>query len=72
MVKNLQKHLFAIKLKTKQLARQLTPNFVMGCKRILISNKYFPTFNRQNVEFITMAIQEITETALLPKMAKNA
>lgn len=54
-------------VKDKTTARQLTPNFVMGCKRILISNKYFPTFNRQNVELITTAIQEITEDSIITK-----
>lgn len=34
-------------VKDKDLAKKLTPDFVMGCKRILISNKYFPTFNRK-------------------------
>ena len=36
-------------VKDKELAKKLTPDFVMGCKRILISNKYFPTFNRKIV-----------------------
>ncbi|MDQ6119248.1 SidA/IucD/PvdA family monooxygenase, partial [Acinetobacter baumannii] len=40
-------------VKDKDLAKKLTPDFVMGCKRILISNKYFPTFNRKNVELVT-------------------
>lgn len=36
-------------VKDKDLAKKLTPDFVMGCKRILISNKYFPTFNRKTL-----------------------
>lgn len=39
----------------------------MGCKRILISNKYFPTFNRANVELLTEGIQEITEDSIVFK-----
>ena len=54
-------------VKDKNLAQKLTPNFVMGCKRILISNKYFPTFNRKNVELVTDAIQEITENGIICK-----
>jgi len=58
-------------VKDKALAKKLTPDFVMGCKRILISNKYFPTFNRKNVELITDGIQEITENAIVTKDGKQ-
>ncbi|MDV2439862.1 NAD(P)/FAD-dependent oxidoreductase [Acinetobacter gerneri] len=54
-------------VKDQNIAQKLTPDFVMGCKRILISNKYFPTFNRKNVELITDAIQEITEDSIITK-----
>lgn len=43
----------------------------MGCKRILISNKYFPTFNRKNVELITDGVQEITENGIITKDGKE-
>ncbi|MDM1247499.1 NAD(P)/FAD-dependent oxidoreductase [Acinetobacter sp. R933-2] len=54
-------------VKDKSIAKKLTPNYVMGCKRILISNKYFPTFNRENVELMTDAIQELTENSIIMK-----
>ena len=54
-------------VKNKETAKKLTPDYVMGCKRILISNKYFPTFNRPNVELITDHIQEITEDSIIFK-----
>jgi len=58
-------------VKDKALAKKLTPDFVMGCKRILISNKYFPTFNRDNVELVTDAIQEITANGIITKDDKE-
>ena len=58
-------------VKDKELAKKLTPDFVMGCKRILISNKYFPTFNRKNVELVTDAIQEITANGIITKDGKE-
>lgn len=58
-------------VKDKELAKKLTPDFVMGCKRILISNKYFPTFNRKNVELVTNAIQEITANGIITKDGKE-
>ena len=54
-----------LQVKDKEIAKKLTPDYVMGCKRILISNKYYPTFNRQNVALITEAIQEVTEDSII-------
>ena len=54
-------------VKDKTTAKKLTPDYIMGCKRILISNKYFPTFNSPNVELITDAIQELTENSIITK-----
>ncbi|RZG84072.1 NAD(P)/FAD-dependent oxidoreductase [Acinetobacter sp. WCHAc060033] len=58
-------------VKDKALGKKLTPNYVMGCKRILVSNKYFPTFNRKNVELVTDAIQELTENGIITKDGKE-
>ena len=49
------------------LRQKLTPNYVMGCKRVLISNEYYPALTRSNVEVITDGIQQITETGVLTK-----
>ena len=43
----------------------------MGCKRILVSNKYFPTFNRHNVELVTEKIQELTEHSIITQDGKE-
>lgn len=48
-------------IKDPVLRKKLTPNYTIGCKRILISNQYYPAFNRQNVNLITDAIKEIRE-----------
>lgn len=54
-------------IKDKDIAKKLTPDYTMGCKRILVSNRYFPTFNRDNVELVTDAIQEVTEDSIITK-----
>jgi cation diffusion facilitator CzcD-associated flavoprotein CzcO len=47
------------------LVRQaLTPDYQIGCKRVLISNDYLPMFNRPNVELVTARIREATATGL--------
>ncbi|MGH8435204.1 MAG: flavin-containing monooxygenase [Pseudomonas sp.] len=40
--------------------RQLTPDYPMGCKRILISNDYYPALARPNVEIVTEDISAVT------------
>lgn len=58
-------------VKDKNLAQRLTPDYIMGCKRILVSNKYYPTFNRRNVELITDDIQELTTNSIISKDGKE-
>ncbi len=40
------------------LRAKLTPNFTIGCKRILIANDYYPALCRPNVEVVTDRIRE--------------
>lgn len=47
-------------VKDPDIRRKLTPNYKLGCKRILSSDDYLSTFNRQNVELETDPIVEIT------------
>ncbi len=51
----------------EKLRKKLTPDYVMGCKRVLISNEYYPALVRKNVEVIIDSIQQINETGVLTK-----
>lgn len=42
------------------LREKVTPTYRMGCKRILISNDYYPALARPNVDLVTDGIAEIT------------
>ncbi|GHJ48650.1 Baeyer-Villiger monooxygenase [Catellatospora sp. TT07R-123] len=42
------------------LRERLTPRYTMGCKRVLLSNDYYPALNRKNVEVVTEAITRVT------------
>lgn len=48
-----------------ELRRTLTPNFAVGCKRILLSNTWYPTLQRENVELVTEGITRITPTGVV-------
>ena len=42
------------------LREQLTPNYPLGCKRIIYSNDFYPALCRPNVELVTEGIARIT------------
>jgi cation diffusion facilitator CzcD-associated flavoprotein CzcO len=41
------------------LRARLTPRYAIGCKRILISNSYYPALQQPNVELVTDDIREV-------------
>jgi cation diffusion facilitator CzcD-associated flavoprotein CzcO len=47
------------------LLARLTPSYRMGCKRILLSNDYYPALAQPNVSLVTEGIKEIREDSVL-------
>jgi cation diffusion facilitator CzcD-associated flavoprotein CzcO len=47
------------------LAARLTPDYTIGCKRILISNEWYPMFRRPNVELVDAGIREVRERSIV-------
>lgn len=45
----------------------VTPSYTMGCKRVLVSNDYYPALNRSNVEVVTGGVQEIREHSVVSR-----
>ena len=45
----------------------LTPSYQLGCKRVLVSDDYYPTFNRSNVELVTEGIAEVREHSIVTR-----
>lgn len=43
----------------RDLRKRLTPDYKLGCKRVLISDDYYPALSRDNVELVTDGIKEI-------------
>jgi len=52
-------------VKDPGLRATLTPDFPIGCKRILISDDFFSTLTRENVALITAAIDRFTPAGVL-------
>ncbi|MFI5777861.1 flavin-containing monooxygenase [Nocardia sp. NPDC051570] len=55
----------AYEVRDSELRRKVTPNFRIGCKRMLISNEYYPALGRDNVDVVTDGIREIRENSIV-------
>jgi cation diffusion facilitator CzcD-associated flavoprotein CzcO len=42
-----------------ELRRRLTPDYTMGCKRVLISSDFYPTLSKEHVELVDGAVAEV-------------
>ena len=45
--------------------KRILPDYQIGCKRILISNDWYPSINRPNVNLVTDPIDHIDETGVV-------
>ncbi|MCU1615579.1 MAG: putative monooxygenase [Frankiales bacterium] len=48
-----------------KLRAALTPDYTIGCKRILISNDYYPALTSPNAELVTAGIAEVRPTSIV-------
>jgi cation diffusion facilitator CzcD-associated flavoprotein CzcO len=48
-----------------ELRRKLTPAYAPGCKRILISNDYYPALRQDNVEVLDEGVVEVREHSVV-------
>jgi cation diffusion facilitator CzcD-associated flavoprotein CzcO len=46
------------------LRKALTPDYPLGCKRIIYSSDYYPTLSQPHVELVTAGIERITARGL--------
>ncbi|MDX1803960.1 MAG: NAD(P)/FAD-dependent oxidoreductase [Alcanivorax sp.] len=51
-------------IKDPELRSKLIPDYPMGCKRILMSNDYYPALSRSNVEVINHGITSVDQSGL--------
>ncbi|GAC1440078.1 MAG: NAD(P)/FAD-dependent oxidoreductase [Solirubrobacteraceae bacterium] len=48
-----------------ELRARLTPGYRIGCKRILISNDFYPALSRPNADVVTAPIAEVREHSIV-------
>ena len=54
-------------LKSAQLREALTPNYPFSCKRIIVSDDYYPSLLQPNVTLSTSSIEQVTPAGILMK-----
>ncbi|WP_415952720.1 flavin-containing monooxygenase [Streptomyces sp. KLOTTS4A1] len=52
-------------VKDPELRRKLTPTYRIGCKRILLSNAYYPALAKANVDVVASGLAEIRGNTLV-------
>jgi cation diffusion facilitator CzcD-associated flavoprotein CzcO len=58
-------------VKDPETRKKLKPDYTIGCKRILRSDDYYPTFNRANVSLVTEKIDRFTESGIVTADGKE-
>jgi cation diffusion facilitator CzcD-associated flavoprotein CzcO len=53
------------------LRARLTPDYPIGCKRVLFSNDFYPAMQRENVELVTDGIAEVRARSIVTKDGKE-
>jgi cation diffusion facilitator CzcD-associated flavoprotein CzcO len=53
-----------------ELRRALTPDYAVGCKRVLLSDDYLPALGRDNVDLVTEGIDRFTANGLVTRSGR--
>lgn len=64
-IKALGRAHLAMQVRDRALRARLTPHFEIGCKRILLSNTWYPALTRDNVDVVTEQITRVTEGGIV-------
>lgn len=65
LIRKLNAHMLKNALPDRpDLQEKLTPDYPPGCKRVIISDDYFPALGRDNVTLNTSPIEQVTESGI--------
>jgi cation diffusion facilitator CzcD-associated flavoprotein CzcO len=64
-IEHVAKRHLEVQVPDPELRAKLLPNYSIGCKRMLLSNDYYPALSRPNTEVITSGIRELTESVIV-------
>lgn len=63
--RNAARLLMNIQVKDPAMRAKLTPNYAIGCKRVLLSNEWLPALTAKNVDLVTDGIREIVPEGIV-------
>jgi len=52
-------------IKDGELRAKVTPTDEIGCKRVMLTDEWYPTLEKPNVELVTERVEEITPTGII-------
>lgn len=55
----------------RDLAERLSPDYRIGCKRVLRSNDYYPALTRPHVDLVTDGIERVTPTGIVTRSGEH-
>jgi len=64
--KNLEKY-----IDDAELRKHMMPDYELGCRRVIPTNKYLPALSRDNVDVDIRGIEKITATGIRTKAGKE-
>ncbi|MEU1598152.1 NAD(P)/FAD-dependent oxidoreductase [Streptomyces sp. NPDC005708] len=65
LIERLARRNIARGIKDPALRAKLTPDYRIGCKRILLSNSYYPALSRSNVDVVASGLSEVRGSTLV-------
>ncbi|GAA3059426.1 flavin-containing monooxygenase [Streptomyces glomeratus] len=65
LIERMARRNIARAVKDPALRAKLTPDYRIGCKRILLSNSYYPALTRPNVEVVASGLSEVRGSTLI-------
>jgi len=64
-LQRLAEHHLESQVPDPQLRARLTPHYLLGCKRILPSNDWYPAIQQPNVDLVTAGIREVVPEGIV-------
>ena len=61
----LSKQMLKLQIQDSTLRQKVTPNFSIGCKRLLFANNYYPALQQKNVKLLPQGLVEIQSNKVI-------
>lgn len=58
-------------IKDPELREKVTPNYRLGCKRVLLASDYYPALTQENVDVVSSGVKEINAKGIVDSDGKQ-